>query len=393
MADRWDNIDILRGIDRYQQETYHGGPLQTVNGLLLMQYLTGTYVHDQQRVRGFIQELHIARDLGLLIFDVEASPRANLADADPNAYVQAISNFALTVEGQDRARGRIVAQPPPDPAEDDERMLSDLILRQITDAITTQYAPDEVAQFLAEEGIPPAQLPLPDGIEPGDAHAVLAALWRWGSEGRRTVRRFIGRWLDDGLLSGPDAELRARLIEQLARQGWRVRESDSVLVTSDPVRGIPVSAPFLRSSRLHPLIEAEARDQFLINKPGQGVFASMRAVEIRVRNLAGLGDDVFGTDLMNKSFGPGGPLTDPAAVRGEQEGIRALFAGAYAVLRNPAGHRQVDYGDLSEAAEAVQTASLLMRILDRVQDRLLTAARQTATTKPSSGHPGANATP
>jgi len=36
------------------------------------------------------------------------------------------------------------------------------------------------------------------------------------------------------------------------------------------------------------------------------------------------------------------------------------------VLRNPAGHRQIDYDDLSEAAEAVQTASLLMRILDRV---------------------------
>jgi hypothetical protein len=52
-----------------------------------------------------------------------------------------------------------------------------------------------------------------------------------------------------------------------------------------------------------------------------------------------------------------------------------MFAGAYAVLRNPAGHRQVDYADLSEAAEAVQTASLLMLVLDRVEDRLLAAAR------------------
>lgn len=52
-----------------------------------------------------------------------------------------------------------------------------------------------------------------------------------------------------------------------------------------------------------------------------------------------------------------------------------MFADAYAVLRNPAGHRQVDYADLSEAAEAIQTASLLMRILDRVEDGLLAAAR------------------
>ena len=72
------------------------------------------------------------------------------------------------------------------------------------------------------------------------------------------MRRFIGRWLDDRLRSGPDAGLRTRLIEQLARQGWRLREPDSVLAISDPVRGIPGSSPFLRASRLHPLIEAEA---------------------------------------------------------------------------------------------------------------------------------------
>jgi len=78
------------------------------------------------------------------------------------------------------------------------------------------------------------------------------------------------------------------------------------------------------------------------------------------------------------AFGPGGPLTDPAAVKGEQEGTRALFAGAYAVLRNPPGHRRVGYDELSEAAEAVQTASLLMRVLDRVEDRLLAAARPAA---------------
>jgi hypothetical protein len=55
-----------------------------------------------------------------------------------------------------------------------------------------------------------------------------------------------------------------------------------------------------------------------------------------------------------------------------------LFAGAYAVFRNPAGHRQVDHVDLSEAAEAVQISSLLMRVLDRVEDRLLAAARSAA---------------
>ncbi len=121
---------------------------------------------------------------------------------------------------------------------------------------------------------------------------------------------------------------------------------------------------------VHPQIEAKARPQFLIGEYEQGVFASMKAVEIRVRELGGFGEEVVGVDLMNKAFGPGGPLNDASAIKGEQEGTRAVFAGAYAVLRNPAGHREVNYDDVTEAAEAVHTASLLMRMLDRVEARL-----------------------
>jgi uncharacterized protein (TIGR02391 family) len=121
---------------------------------------------------------------------------------------------------------------------------------------------------------------------------------------------------------------------------------------------------------LHAQIEAKARPQFLIGEYEQAVFAAMKAIEIRVRALAKLGDDVIGVDLINRAFGSRGPLTDPTAQKGEQEGTRALFAGAYAVFRNPAGHREVRYDDVSEAAEAVQTASLLMRILDRIEKRL-----------------------
>jgi len=150
------------------------------------------------------------------------------------------------------------------------------------------------------------------------------------------------------------------LREQLARQGWQVRPDDSVLVAAEPVRGIPVSAPFLREARLHPLVEAEGRPQFMIRKLDQAVFASLKAVEIRVRTLGGYQDQTIGVDLMNRAFAAGGPLTDSSAPKGEQDGTRALFAGAFGALRNPAGHRQVDYDDVSEAAEAVQLASLIL---------------------------------
>lgn len=93
-------------------------------------------------------------------------------------------------------------------------------------------------------------------------------------------------------------------------------------------------------------------------------------MEVRIRSLAGLGDDMIGVALMTRAFRPDGPLTDPAAVPGEQVDMMNLFQGVDAVLRNPAGHREVNYDDVTEAAEAVATASLLMGILDRVEERL-----------------------
>jgi uncharacterized protein (TIGR02391 family) len=171
------------------------------------------------------------------------------------------------------------------------------------------------------------------------------------------------------------AWLRARAL--IARTPGQT--SDAAISVTRTGRRVADEGPtaFRASERLqggiHPRIEREARPQFLIGKYELGVFASMKAVEIRVRELGGFPDRLTGVDLMNQAFGPAGKLTDPSTPKGEQEGTRAFFAGTYAILRNPAGHREVNYDDVSEAADAVQTASLLMRILDRIENRVLTA--------------------
>jgi len=46
-----------------------------------------------------------------------------------------------------------------------------------------------------------------------------------------------------------------------------------------------------------------------------------------------------------------------------------LFKGAIGVLKNPGSHREVEFEDPTEAAEAVLLADLLMRILDRIEVR------------------------
>lgn len=118
---------------------------------------------------------------------------------------------------------------------------------------------------------------------------------------------------------------------------------------------------------LHPRLAGKVRNQFLLGDPELAVFAAMKEVEVRVRDLGGFADDLLGVDLMIQAFNKkAGPLRDPKLVGGEQEARMALFWGAIGVFKNPTSHRPVDYGDPTVAAEAVLLADLLLRMLDDV---------------------------
>ena len=151
-------------------------------------------------------------------------------------------------------------------------------------------------------------------------------------------------------------------------------DPNAVFVTRRGHRAVDEGLGALRAEArlgedLHPEIQRRARRQFLLGELEQSIFVSMKAVEVRARTLGHLSYDDYGVSLMNKAFGRNGPLTDASATEGERDGMRALFAGANAVLRNPSGHRDIDYDDPAEAAEGVAVASLLMRMLDRIEQR------------------------
>jgi hypothetical protein len=136
----------------------------------------------------------------------------------------------------------VVVQELPDPSEDDGRLISSLTLKEIAGAIREEYEAEQVGVFLREGGLPPATLTLPDDVAQQDAHGVLLFLaGRSGSEGRRALRGFIGNWLEDQLPSGPTDELRIRIVEQLARQGWYVR--DGRLVIGEQAAGRRIGSP------------------------------------------------------------------------------------------------------------------------------------------------------
>jgi uncharacterized protein (TIGR02391 family) len=350
MPKRWDDIEILQAIDRHQEQA-GGAAAWHLNGMQLMDEIAGEPVAEEHRWSGFVQELHNLRDVGLLTFHMDTAPGVLPAqpDTQPHYYLQQVRRFALTVAGQDRARGRLVIQPLPDPAEDDGRPISRLILKQVAAAIEDEYGADQIPMFLRESGIPLGRPPLANNVTENDVPSVLAALDQWGSEGRRILRSFLGRWLDDQLISGPSNDLRAALIEQLARQGWYV--VGGRLVIGEPATGKRVSSPVLREARLgalHPRVEEVAASYVRSGYRAQAVFEVMKAVANRVRDLSRL--DVDGVSLMNAAFSANSPRLDlgDSTVTGRDvhNGYRSLFVGAMQAIRNPLAHENLD--DLDE---------------------------------------------
>jgi uncharacterized protein (TIGR02391 family) len=95
------------------------------------------------------------------------------------------------------------------------------------------------------------------------------------------------------------------------------------------------------------------------------VFQAMKAVEVHVREAAGLPLSDYGPNLMRKAFDiDNGPLTDKQSERSEREACGHLFAGAIGSYKNPHSHRDVDLNDPMEAAEIVLLANHLLRIVD-----------------------------
>jgi hypothetical protein len=359
----WDDLEILQEVDR-QQRQYGGGPLIS-NGLQLMEAIAGHTVADDGRIRGFVQELHIARDAGLLAFGVHDyhGPRAD-PSGNPHYYLQQITDFALTVTGQDRARGQRVVVPLPHPDEDDGRLVSSLILQDIADIIGTEYAPpSQVVVFLRESGIPLDRIPLPEGLRYWDVHGILIALDQWGSEGRRVLRLFIGQWLSNLLASGPSGHQQAAVTEKLARQGWHVRDGN--LVIGERTTGTGVSGPLLAPESLHPWVWEAARTLWQSRHYRDAVRAAAAAITEHLQRRLGR-FDVADDKLIQEAFSarppePGKPrLRVPGdhqnpTTASRQRGTLQLGLGCFFAIRNPAAH---DTGEWSEQESLEQLAAL-----------------------------------
>lgn len=165
-------------------------------------------------------------------------------------------------------------------------------------------------------------------------------------------------WLEGQALLIPDRRfMGAHEIRVLSRRAEQLAKTDN------PARAF--RARQMPKETLHESIREDVWGLYHRAKYDTAVFEAMKAVEVAVREAAGLPASVIGTALMRMAFDPmTGALADQQAEKSERDARAHLFAGAIGSFKNPHSHRAVDLDDPDEAAEIIMLANHLLRIVD-----------------------------
>jgi len=370
---RWDDLRLLHLIDELETNE-QVAPLTT--GYDLMQAASEGRAIDWGRdERTFARELLLAQAAGYLEWIEQHHPAIRRSDprAEAQQWLHEIRDIRLTIPGRDRARGRVIQRPLPDPDEDDDRPITGMTLEEIARAIGDTYTGSQLPRYLHESGIPEEFIP-PE--VPGNKWeyvlGIFEALHDGGSAARRALREFIGGWLQGRHHTPPRPEARKRITALLAAQGWHVSEARLVIGerTADAIGALTPLGQDARIAPLHADVR-EVADRYLESgHPEVAIFEAFKATNNRVKTMTGL--DLDGSKLMGDAFADSNPpiaLADLSTETGRniQAGFRLLFMGSVRGIRNPDAHELFKALDAEEALETLAFASMLMRRLDHAQ--------------------------
>jgi hypothetical protein len=373
----WTDIEILRYIDAAEKRE-HG----TVgNGLGVLRALVaerGVGLDDGDYSR-FLHELFVLQAAGLLSWQLIQSPGRvrQITPAEPLDFLNNSRDFSLTYEGRNQAQGRVILIPPPDPGEDDGRVIASLTLEYVAKSITRQLDQFQVAQLIVEGGISGEhEFPDEDGSFTDRLLVYFLNLSQGASGHRRELRYFVGAWLDDQLYVGTSDDERERTESLLARQGWFVK--DGRLVVGEPVRkrrDPSRAAPAL--DELHPIVWKAAEPQMRAGHLHDAVMAASRAVNSMLQTKVGH-NDVSEVKLVQPAWSSNPPTATEPRLRfpdiADQQtrdsvtaGVLQFGVGCFMATRNPIGHRPDDESEMTEqeALEQLAAWSLFARWIDR----------------------------
>lgn len=114
----WNDIEILRFIDASERGERSAG--NTGSDLLRALAADRGVSVDQSDYARFLHELAVLQQAALLEWNMVQIP-AHVRQptlAEPQGYLDHMYDFALTYKGRNQAKGRVIYEPLPDPAED-----------------------------------------------------------------------------------------------------------------------------------------------------------------------------------------------------------------------------------------------------------------------------------
>jgi uncharacterized protein (TIGR02391 family) len=116
---------------------------------------------------------------------------------------------------------------------------------------------------------------------------------------------------------------------------------------------------------LDPIIMSTVKSLFVRGDYETAVFRAFKEVDVWVRKKDPILAGEYGVDLMNKAFGPSGPLMK--SNKKDKASARDLFVGAFGLCRNPSAHHEIKFDDPREVVDMICFANQLLRIVNRIQ--------------------------
>jgi len=95
------------------------------------------------------------------------------------------------------------------------------------------------------------------------------------------------------------------------------------------------------------------------------IFQAYKEVEVRIRKVTKLSEQIIGVDLARKAFDEeNGILTDKKNIKSERQALSHIFAGVLGWFKNPLSHKYINFDNPFEAAEIILFANYLLRVIN-----------------------------